>query len=426
MEENYIDQKKSLNSSECYCINIGKLAIQDLKTAKDSRSPSLEENENLNNLISRKTQRGRKEKNSIPKNKLKCGVCLEFSDFSSEDLVSCSTCKCLFHYSCYNQSELTILGENFSYKCVRCIYALKKGKSINEFHCFICGYSSGVLNKNSITNDFYHQYCLNLLIELKGIEDEDICKENIRKWRYKNSCRFCGEKLCKTKAVIKCKNPKCKQFFHIPCAIEKGMIFDLKFMKKYYRVDNFSDIPFYCSNHNKKISFLYKDYVLNRTKIQNDEKNCISDIINNKEVKTFFNKRNNNIKKPRKRRIYNKSNRGKKNKRKFIIITNCNSNSNNKLNIDNNPPINNIKETKPVEKIEANINKMNTNNPFENDDDSNNNNGNIVDFEQIIKDSNINRNIFPEDFDSNLPLFKSNIDDSFNKLSETNSIKFFH
>ena len=298
MEENYIDPKKSLNSSECYCINIGKLAIQDLKTAKDSRSPSLEENENLNNLINRKTQRGRKEKNSIPKNKLKCGVCLEFSDLSSEDLISCSTCKCFFHYSCYNQSELTIVGETSSYKCVRCVYALKKEKSINEFHCFICGYSSGVLNKNSITNEFYHQYCLNLLIELKGIEDEDICKDNIRKWRYKNSCRFCGEKLCKTKAVIKCKNPKCKQFFHIPCAIEKGMIFDLKFMKKYYKVDNFSDIPFYCSNHNKKISFLYKDYVLNKN--QNENKNTY-DNINNKEAKTFFNniqifkkKKNNN------------------------------------------------------------------------------------------------------------------------------------
>jgi len=44
MEENFINDKKSLNSSECYCYNQEKITIQDLLTAKDSRSPSLEKN----------------------------------------------------------------------------------------------------------------------------------------------------------------------------------------------------------------------------------------------------------------------------------------------------------------------------------------------------------------------------------------------
>jgi len=238
---------------------------QNLKTSQDSRSPSSEETECSHSLISRKTLRGRKEKISLPKNKLKCEICLEFSDFSKEDLISCSTCKCVFHKSCYDQYQLynSPTSEVASYKCQRCFYALNLKKSIYDYRCFICDNSNGVLSRNNINGLFYHKLCLDLLNEFKDLEGEDICKENIRKWRFKNSCHYCGEKLSQNKAVIKCKKPKCKEFFHIPCAIEKGMIFDLKYMKKHYNVSSFNEIPFYCSNHNKKVSFMYKTQVVN-------------------------------------------------------------------------------------------------------------------------------------------------------------------
>lgn len=257
MNSNLVTPKKIFDNSDSYMFNIEKNSIQDLKTAKDSRSPSLEEAECNPNFISRKTLRGRKEKLPLPKNKLKCEVCLEFSDFSKEDLISCSTCKCLFHRSCNNQFEI----ENSSYKCIRCSCALKLKQSIDDYKCFICGNSNGVLNMNSLAKNFYHKICVNLLNEFQGLEGKNICKENIRKWRYKNSCRYCGEKLTKTKVVMKCKNPKCKEYYHIPCAIEKGMLFDLNYMKQFYNAHNFAEIPFYCANHNKKISFLYKTHV---------------------------------------------------------------------------------------------------------------------------------------------------------------------
>ena len=291
MTSNLFTSNKSLNISDSYSFNVEKNSIHDLKTAKDSRSPSLEETECTHNLISRKTLRGRKEKIPLPKNKLKCEICLKFSDFSEEDLLSCSSCKCLFHKSCYDQFELY---ENSTFKCIRCCYALKENKSIKEYKCFICGNSSGVLNRNSLTNYFYHKICVDLLNEFIGLEGEDICKENIRKWRYKNSCRYCGEKLSKAKAVIKCKNPKCKEYYHIPCAIEKGMIFDLKYMKEFYNVSNFDEIPFFCSNHNKKIAFLYKNHVVNGINGIKCRKNLFLNEINiseneeNGQKKTFL------------------------------------------------------------------------------------------------------------------------------------------
>ena len=77
-------------------------------------------------------------------------------------------------------------------------------------------------------------------------------------------------KLSNTVAVTKCKKPKCKEYYHIPCAIEKGLIFDQNFMKDFYQVQKNNQIPFYCSNHNKKISNLYKIYFINQINKENE------------------------------------------------------------------------------------------------------------------------------------------------------------
>jgi len=292
MESNYIAPEKTLDITESYCFKANKNVIQDLKTAKDSRSPSLEEIECTQHLISRKTLRGRKEKIPFPKNKIKCEVCLEFSDFSKEDLISCSTCKCFFHKSCYEQYEIYSSSsfETSSYKCKRCSYAMKLNKPIYDYKCFICGNYNGVLCRNNLNDLFYHKICINLLVEFKDLEGEDLCKENIRRWRYKNSCRYCGEKLSKSKAVIKCKNPKCKEYFHIPCAIQKGMLFDLNYMKQYYKVSSFDEIPFFCSLHNKKISSMYKIHIVNDNSYLKCKTNlCEKEFdICEKDDKTFF------------------------------------------------------------------------------------------------------------------------------------------
>ena len=439
MEENYTNNQKSLNSLQSYCFTQDKKTIQDLATAKDSRSPSLEEkmenNKCIHQLIKRKTLRGRKEKISLPKHKIKCEVCLQFSDSSTEDLISCSTCKCFFHYNCHNQCEISNDKETSSYKCVRCAYALKLNKPINSFNCFICGYSYGVLNRNSINNEFYHQVCLDFLNEIH-IEDnnKNICRENIRKWRYKNTCRFCGEKLCKSKAVIKCKKPKCKGFFHIPCAIEKGMIFDLKFMKKYYNVKSNAEIPFFCSNHNKKVSFLYKNYVLNLDSGKKVKKGYPFNLINKRRKRSFLVQKSKN--RYTRRKFINHDN---KRKTKFIIINNENDNqmnksvnldesnlSNNQAKEENVSHINKKYEIFPSKEKENNINGDNLNNSFEN-----NNNNDVLDFSKIIKDNNIikdNRNNFYEDnftFNNNFQNkfdFDTNLSFPFNRNDDEDGI----
>ena len=242
-----------------------------IKSKSCTKNSLFSQNDSLSNqnLISRKTNRGRKEKNKFDNNQPKCEVCLEFAEFSKETLISCSTCNCFFHKSCFNQyEEITSSDEEVKYyRCIRCTHALNLNKNINEFKCFICYHSDKVLKFNRVQGIYYHQICLDNLPELNCLPDEEITKDKIKKWRYKNSCKFCGKKLSKNIAVTKCKNPKCKEHYHIPCAIAKGNIFDLKFMKEFYHVDKNNQIPFYCSNHNKKIYNQYKNYLMNLKKL---------------------------------------------------------------------------------------------------------------------------------------------------------------
>ena len=242
-----------------------------IKSKSCTKNSLFSQNDSLSNqnLISRKTNRGRKEKNKFDNNQPKCEVCLEFAEFSKETLISCSICNCFFHKSCFNQyEEITSSDEEVKYyRCIRCTHALNLNKNINEFKCFICFHSNSVLKFNRVQGIYYHQICLDNLPELNCLPDEEIKKKKKKKWRYKNSCKFCGKKLSKNIAVTKCKNPKCKEHYHIPCAVAKGNIFDLKFMKEFYHVDKNNQIPFYCSNHNKKIYNQYKNYLMNLKKL---------------------------------------------------------------------------------------------------------------------------------------------------------------
>ena len=218
--------------------------------------------------IVKKSEKGRKTKKPLPKEN-RCSICLDFyipGKEDSEPLISCTICGAHLHPSCYHLELGPIECENFT--CERCRVAILYHQPIESYKCFICMESNGVLKRNPATGEFYHCLCLGFISELyeHKAEDQYITKSNIRKWRYKNSCRYCGEKLDKEKAVIKCNNPKCKGFFHIPCAIEKEMIFNVNYIYKYFSLENQMEenvTPFFCSCHNKRLIASYKNYFFN-------------------------------------------------------------------------------------------------------------------------------------------------------------------
>ncbi len=231
----------------------------------------------IKNFISKKTLRGRKAKNPLPKLQ-RCEICLEFNEYSTDSLIQCSICKCNFHPSCYH-IPLNLNDNNIKeFKCERCKNAFEKNIPIENLKCFICSLSNGVLYYNEKNDNYYHSLCLKFIPELyEDYNEDDISRDKIRKWRYKNSCKYCNQKLSKEKAVMKCNNPKCKCYFHIPCAIEKGMIFSINFLKKFYSIENHCKniaIPFYCSSHNKKLASEYRKNVIYNENYDPENINC--------------------------------------------------------------------------------------------------------------------------------------------------------
>ena len=86
----------------------GKYSLSNgLKGQKTSYSSSLNDNNELNTRkITKRTNKGRKENFSLPTDKIKCDICLEYSDYSKEEIISCSRCQGHFHKSCYDQYEI--------------------------------------------------------------------------------------------------------------------------------------------------------------------------------------------------------------------------------------------------------------------------------------------------------------------------------
>jgi hypothetical protein len=86
---------------------------------------------NINQVINKKTKRGRKSKNELPQNE-KCNICLEYTQISNEPFIHCEICGCYFHKSCYTK-QIQINKITNSFICERCFFARKSNKDISEY-----------------------------------------------------------------------------------------------------------------------------------------------------------------------------------------------------------------------------------------------------------------------------------------------------
>ena len=85
-------------------------------------------NEQIRQCINRKTKRGRKSKNELPREP-KCEICLEFSTYSQEHFIKCSVCWAEIHPSCYKDQ----IEDVTNFICQRCQIAEEEGKDISYY-----------------------------------------------------------------------------------------------------------------------------------------------------------------------------------------------------------------------------------------------------------------------------------------------------
>ena len=238
------------------------------KSQKDSVNDMKSDQDSISNkdLLSHKRKRDSNISSEIvdlkssPNNEIRCSICL-----GKENLVpniyKCNTCSAYFHLECYNlfsfeetKEEVIFLENTANFECFRCKEEKKNGQEIN---CFMCKNHTGILKKYR-ENEYIHHYCYVFF------------KDNLDGSKG-GSCKVCSHKKI---PVLKCQNIKCKEKYHIQCAIDKDIIFWLPYMREEEGINpnKFNEkINFYCKEHNDALIKNFNEYSLTMIISQNDK-----------------------------------------------------------------------------------------------------------------------------------------------------------
>ncbi len=384
--------------------------------------------------------------------KTRCSICLEFQIFGTQ-CYKCSVCSSTFHLDCYNffnidkNNKEEILNNNDinNFICMRC----KEEKQNNtQIICSLCGEHDGILKKFD-NNNYVHHYCYVL------------CKDNILNM-INGNYKMC--KICKKKGnCIECRANKCKEKYHIKCALEKNLIFSLTYYKGEEKIihETFNDlILFQCKEHNEIFINYYKSILSAMTRSINDnikdqninksnDNNPINIIQNNNnnnnngEVISLNNEKENNNNNNNSN--LNTSNINDDSKKIEIDNKSLNTNSLNDENyedISNNDskevsektPPNNFSLKKPKSPTPENTNNNNDNNNNNISSIENNNNdiinvnlskinNNIKQNDNVKKKENTNNNNINEDADVDIKMEIEEVKKSDNNLKEVKAEK---
>ena len=240
------------------------------KSHKSANSPNREPNEELESgskkILNKKTKRDNSSNSSLQESlsiirdlskEIRCSVCLEFEKFSYT-CYKCKTCSAYFHLDCYNffaihgeeETEKLELKDVENFVCPRC---KEEEKTNTKITCHLCREHEGIMKKRKDNKDnkykFLHHYCY---VYFKDILDQT-----------KNGkCKNC--KITNL-PCIKCKTTGCKDKYHIDCALEKGIIFSLSFLRNEQnenKKDSFNELlQFFCEVHNQDFIINYAQYI---------------------------------------------------------------------------------------------------------------------------------------------------------------------
>ena len=359
-----IEQKEEIESASKKLLN--------RKTKRENNNNSLE---SLNNF------------QVILANEIRCSICLKYQKFSSK-CYKCSKCLSYFHLECYNlftfikdeSDKISLNNINLNdFKCLRCADEIKNN---SKYNCYLCGEYDGIIK--NYKDRYLHHYCY---IFYPDNPKNGKC----------NNCKI------KNIPVMKCDYHGCKNKYHMKCALEKGIIFSLPYMRgendEGNKKENFNErIPFFCEIHNKEIIDNYTDYINAMTQSLNEKGNNPINESQNKDnnpinnigkLNTNTGKEDNNLE------IQNENNEQKNNDNNNEEIKENEISNSMSLNSDDNYDSNNDsrepnEKSTPVNDYSSNKNNSNEKNSGEiiniisNDNTNNNNNNNIND---IINDS---------------------------------------
>ena len=185
--------------------------------------------------------------------KAKCEVCLKpqkGSKRKNNKLIFWETCKAWVHQKWYGRYLFRKVPIT-SWYCQRCSFnAFKEhqtAKDISKAKCFLCHDFKGILIrvKYKSKKHWAHHLWVELIHEIE-FTDLRSCDEIEGKVRDKRNRLRCETGWGKTGYCIQCNYKDCVTAYHIPWALQLGLLQDRSF-KNIKNINNFK--PFFCQKH---------------------------------------------------------------------------------------------------------------------------------------------------------------------------------
>ncbi|KAH7828195.1 putative PHD finger protein [Monocercomonoides exilis] len=160
----------------------------------------------------------------IPEEERTCSVCGQMEASQEDLIVYCDGCQTAVHQYCYGITDEEVGQE--TWLCRPCSKGIKSrtpdGKPNQKLRCKLCGHLGGAMSELAGGAGWIHASCA---IHIPEITFEEGCAniENIKKYRFKESCCICYNP---TGATVRCSVDGCKNNFHVHCAARNALCFE--------------------------------------------------------------------------------------------------------------------------------------------------------------------------------------------------------
>jgi len=157
-----------------------------------------------------------------------CGACLRSNSDHSNEIVECDSCGVSVHEACYGIQEGGSIASNASAASTEPWFCEPCMAGVHQPDCEVCPNIGGIYKETDVGN-WIHLVCALYIPQISFFDPERITRATLFELNYqswgKRACVLCKDlKFARTGLCIECDAGMCRQYFHVTCAQEAGLL----------------------------------------------------------------------------------------------------------------------------------------------------------------------------------------------------------
>jgi len=157
-----------------------------------------------------------------------CGTCLRSNSDHSNEIVECDGCGVSVHEACYGIQESGSIASNVSAASTEPWFCEPCMAGVHQPDCEACPNIGGIYKETDVGN-WVHLVCALYIPQISFFDPERITRATMFELNYQSwgrrACVLCKDiKFARTGLCIECDAGMCRQYFHVTCAQEAGLL----------------------------------------------------------------------------------------------------------------------------------------------------------------------------------------------------------